>query len=522
MTSPKLSGRRWAGAVLSALLLFLASPGLIEYTPLAWLALVPLLATLSRPGTTPGQAARLGLITGLIYYPLQLYWILIVLGRYGNLSLWLTLPVLGLLALYMSLYLVGFATLTSRIEGRPCLLWLAPTIWVGLDWLRSWLFTGFPWLDLGYTQYRYPELIQVADLVGHHGVTFLIVMVNAILALAVRDFPEKLFRPSRPSPALVSALLFLALAVGYNLVRYSMIESAISGAESLKVAVVQGNIEQDEKWRPGTRETTLDKYLRLTELELAKNSPSLVVWPETAMPFYLLESSGLLKVENLAIRAGADILTGAPHREVDRTGKFYNYYNSAFLINRRGIVVGRYDKEHLVPFGEYVPLKKLLFFLGPLVEAVADFSPGTDLRPIPCQNTRVGVLICFESIFPDLARRQTEAGAGLLVNLTNDAWYGRSSAPWQHLSMAVFRAVENRRSLARAANTGVSGFIDPLGGLHRLSPLFEEYTGSMSLPLLRTMTYFTGHRGYLAGPLCLVLTMLLGVVLIFRKSTIPC
>jgi apolipoprotein N-acyltransferase len=522
LTFTKLSGRRWAGAILSALLLFLASPGLFEYPPLAWVALVPLLLTLSRSGTTPGQAARLGLVTGLIYYPLQLYWIEIVLGRYGNLPLWASLPALGFLALYMSLYLAGFSALTSRLGRRPRLLWLAPIIWVGLDWLRSWLFTGFPWQDLGYTQYRYPALIQVADLVGHHGVTFLIVMVNALLTLAVGNFPGKLFRPSRPNLVVVSALLFLVLAGAYNLIRYSRINSAMSGAEQLKVAVIQGNIDQFDKWQPQTQKTTLDKYLRMTREELARNSPSLVVWPETAMPFYLRESSDLLRVENLAAGSGAHILTGSPHREIDRAGKTTRYYNSAFLIDRWGLVDARYDKAHLVPFGEYVPLKKLLFFLGPLVEATADFTPGADLRPIPCQNTRVGVLICFESIFPDLARRQTEAGAGLLVNLTNDAWYGRSSAPWQHLSMAVFRAVENRRSLARAANTGVSGFIDPLGGLHQLSPLFEDYRGSMSLPLLGSETIYTGHRGYLAGPLCLILTMLLAVTLKYRKSTIPC
>ncbi|HKI82612.1 MAG TPA: apolipoprotein N-acyltransferase, partial [Pseudodesulfovibrio sp.] len=459
---------------------------------------------------------------GLVYYPLQLYWILIVLGRYGQLSPWITVPALGLLALYMSLYLVGFSVLTSRLEGRPCLIWLAPIFWVGLDWLRSWLFTGFPWIDLGYTQYRYPLLIQVADLAGHHAVTFLIVMVNCILALGVRNFPEKLLRPSRPGPALVSALLLLVLATGYNLVRHSRVESEIKGAETLKVAVVQGNIPQDEKWQSGGKENALEKYLRLTRLELGKNSPKLVVWPETAMPFYLRDSAALVILENLATRSGADILTGAPYRQHDGAGKTVKYYNSAFLIDHEGLVAGRYDKEHLVPFGEYVPLKKLLFFLGPLVESVADFSPGLDPRPIPCQKTRVGVLICFESIFPDLARRETRAGAELLVNLTNDAWYGRSSAPWQHLSMAVFRSVENRRSLARAANTGVSGFIDPLGGLHRLSPLFEDYSDTMSLPLLKSETFFNAGRGYLAGPLCLALTVLVGMALKFRKSTIPC
>jgi apolipoprotein N-acyltransferase len=315
-------------------------------------------------------------------------------------------------------------------------------------------------------------------------------------------------------------LLFLALAGGYNLLRYHRLESEMATAEKLKVAVIQGNIDQVEKWLPATKATTLDKYLRMTRHELAGQAPDLVVWPETAVPFYLNESRELTRLTSLAATGGVHILTGSPHRNIDPGAKNYRYYNSAFLIDGRGRVTGRYDKEHLVPFGEYVPLKKLLFFLGPLVEATADFSPGTDLHPIPCQNTRLGVLICFESIFPDLARRQTDAGAGLLINLTNDAWYGRSSAPWQHLSMAVFRAVENRRGLARAANTGVSGFIDPLGRMHRLSPLFEEFSGSLALPLLRTETVFTGRRGYLAGRFCLALTLLLAVTLKLGKPKI--
>lgn len=517
----KLSGRHWAGAVATGLLLFLASPGLTSFSPLAWLALVPLLAALARPGMTNDMAARLGLAAGMVYYPLLIYWIVFVLDQYGNLPLWAAVPSMLLLALYMSLYLAGFSVLVGQLRGQSCLLWLAPTAWVGLDWLRGWLFTGFPWQDLGYSQYQSPLLIQVADLAGHHGVTFLIVITNCLLFLIVRHYPEKMLRPSRPGPAVLSALLLLGLAGGYSLLRYRQIEGEMTGAAHLKVAVVQGNIDQGDKWLPHIQETTLEKYLDLTNRELAANAPHLLVWPETAMPFYLHGSPELIGLETLTARAKTNILTGAPHREVV-PGNTTRYFNSAFLIDRQGKVAGRYDKEHLVPFGEYVPLKKVFFFLGPLVHAVADFSPGANLRPIPCQNTSLGVLICFESIFPDLARRQISAGAGLLVVLTNDAWYGRTSAPWQHMGMAVFRAVENRRSLARAANTGVSGFVDPLGRMHQLSPLFADYTGCQDLPLLQSATFFTALGGHWAGLLCLILTLLLALVLKFRKPSLPC
>jgi apolipoprotein N-acyltransferase len=517
----KLSGRQWAGAGATGLLLFLASPGLTGFAPLAWLALVPLLVTLAGSGMTNGKAARLGLTAGMVYYPLLIYWIVFVLDKYGNLPLWAAIPLLILLALYMSLYLAAFAVLAGQLHGKACLVWLAPVAWVGLDWLRGWFLTGFPWQDLGYSQYQFPLLIQVADLFGHHGVTFLIVMTNCLLFLTFRHYPEKLFRPSRPGAAVLTALLLLGLAGGYSLLRYRQVEQEMRGAEHLKVAVVQGNIDQGDKWLPHLQETTLKKYLDLTNLELAAHAPQLLVWPETAMPFYLHDSPELIGLETLTARAKTNILTGAPHLERE-PGSATKYYNSAFLINDQGVVAGRYDKEHLVPFGEYVPLKKILFFLGPLVQAVADFSPGTTLRPIPCQNSSLGVLICFESIFPDLARRQTAAGAGLLVILTNDAWYGRTSAPWQHMGMAVFRAVENRRSLARSANTGVSGFVDPLGRMLQLSPLFEQYSSSQNLPLLQSDTFFTASGGHWAGLVCLLLTILLGLALKFRKSPLPC
>jgi apolipoprotein N-acyltransferase len=189
------------------------------------------------------------------------------------------------------------------------------------------------------------------------------------------------------------------------------------------------------------------------------------------------------------------------------------YYNSAFLFSpvtampgvpRALRPAGRYDKQHLVPFGEYIPLRTILPLPGPLVETMGDFSLGNSVAPLSCGKAQLGVLICFESIFPDLARREVDAGATLLVNITNDAWFGRSSAPWQHLAMAVLRAVENRRSLARAANTGISGFIDPAGRTQKLSPLFVPYAASARLPLLTGKTVF-GRFGHNLPLACLLL-----------------
>jgi len=201
------------------------------------------------------------------------------------------------------------------------------------------------------------------------------------------------------------------------------------------------------------------------------------------------------------------LLTGAPWYEViDREKKVFTFFNSALLIAPSGEFIGRYEKSHLVPFGEYVPLKPFLPFLAPLVESVGDFTPGTISRPLAWRQARLGVLICFESIFPDIARKWVKTGANVLVNLTNDAWYGKSSAPYHSLAMSVFRAVETRRSLVRAANTGISGFVDPLGRLVRQSGLFEPWAAAEEVVLLEDESLWV-RGGYLFAPLCLVVTI---------------
>lgn len=513
----KITTMQISAALLSGGLLFAASPGLVGFAPLAWLALVPLLSAIARRDVSPRRAALLGLISGLTYYPSLLYWITIVLGRYGNLSMWLSIPALLLLSLYMSLYLAGFAAISCHLQRKYSLIWIAPIIWVAFDFLRGWLFTGFPWFDLAYTQFQTPLLIQIADIIGHHGVSFMIVMGNTLIFHAFRNHHKQNALKSGSNFSFKAAICLMLILLSYNLVRFNLVEKTLAKSKTFGVAVIQGNIKQAQKWLPQLQKQTLSKYLTLSAQSLTKDQPSLIVWPETALPFYLSKSSLLQEIITLtAAHQDVTIMTGAPHFEKSGVGRPTTYFNSAFFIDANGLRAERYDKQHLVPFGEYVPLKNLLPFLAPLVETVADFTPGTTKQPVPCQNVKVGVLICFESIFPALARQQTEAGSELLVNLTNDAWYGRSNAPWQHLSMAVFRAVENRRSLTRAANTGVSGFIDPLGRMHELSPLFEDFTGYYDLPIVNIKSVFTFYNGHLAGLICLIITCFLAI---FTKRT---
>jgi apolipoprotein N-acyltransferase len=505
-------------ALASGGLLFLSFPGAAGFWPLAWVALVPLLLALRN--ARPGAAARLGLLAGMVHHVSLLYWIVIVLDRYGALPLWVSIPALLLLALYMSCYLVLFSVVIALVwqERETAVVWVAPLLWVGLDYARSFLFSGFPWQDLGYSQYSALLLIQTADLAGHFGISFHIVLVNAATALllalwlehrqrAANELNEQRLTERLRSAwffALLPALCITAGILGYNLVRYQQVAQAIGASPHMKVGVVQGNIEQDQKWSPAMRLKTVEIYGSLSEEARAGQNgpPTLLVWPETALPFIIgnnlyfrtLQKDVLTK-QHTWLLAGAPFYKKAPGKKTTEPGGFLSF-NSAYLFSPEADIAGRYDKQHLVPFGEYVPLSRYLPLPGPLVENIGNFSAGEPVSPLSCQGAAIGVLICFESIFPALARDWTGRGANLLVNITNDAWFGDSSAPWQHLSMAVLRAVENRRSLARAANTGVSAFITPLGKIQGASPLFQPFYHVENVALLEEKTVFTvfGHH----------------------------
>lgn len=486
----------------SALLLLFASPGVIALPQLAWLALVPLFWSLdSQP---PRRAALLGLICGLAYYLPLLYWIVIVLATYGQVPLPIAVLALFFLALYMSCYLAGFAFLCAKTGPRLPLLVFAPACWVALDLIRGLLFTGFPWLDLAYTQYSLPQLIQIADLAGHHGLTFLMVLTNALVFTLIASLVR---RKAANLPALIGAAALLLMASGYSLWRLNTLPATLAQAEQMEVAAVQGNIPQDQKWQPAFQRETIDTYLRLSREIFTTANPQLIVWPETALPFYPYEHPLFLRLHSELTRPHqAYLLTGAPHREKTSSAGPLTYANSAFLLSPDGRIAGRYDKQHLVPFGEYIPFRRILGFASPLVETLGDFAPGQTSTPLSCQNSRIGVLICFESIFPEISRQQAESGANLLVTLTNDAWFGRSSAPRQHLAMAVFRAVETRKTLVRAANTGISAFIDPMGRIQGASLLFAEYARSQPVALVNGLTCYV-RWGYLFPWGCLILTL---------------
>jgi apolipoprotein N-acyltransferase len=518
MTAGAAFGVNMLTALMTAGLLWLAFPGGGGIWPLLFIALVPLLLAVIKTRTVR-QAGICGVLTGLSHFLVLLYWLVTVLGRYGGLPPFLSIPALVLLALYMSLYMGVFALIARLFFVRipwQIALWVIPAVWVALDWCRSFLFTGFPWMDLGYALANVPWLIQSADLWGHYGLSYCLVLINTLVAMLFLSGTCKRGQLSWFIPVF---LLCCGVAL-YSSLRWQQIGRQMLVSETMRIGVVQGNIAQDLKWSPQLQQETLTNYIGQSRGLIEKNHPSLVVWPETALPFYPVAHPLLQPVRNLAVQGQISLLTGAPwYEQDDGSGDgqgLRRYYNSALLFDASGQITDKYSKSHLVPFGEYVPLKKFLPFLAPVVEAVGDFRPGVIQHPLACQNARIGVLICFESIFPDIARKWVGVKANILVNLTNDAWYGRSSAPYHSLAMTVLRAVETRRSLVRAANTGFSGFIDPLGRMRMVSPLFEPWAESAEVVLMDEETWFV-RWGYLFAPLCLGVVMVFLIWIVLRN-----
>ncbi|WP_305733505.1 apolipoprotein N-acyltransferase [Trichlorobacter ammonificans] len=463
-----LPGVPVALALCSGLLTALSFPK-VELSFLAWIALIPLLTALE--GQTPRAAFRLGFIAGLTAYAGLLYWVIIVMTEYGHLPLFAGIPLWLLLSCWLALFsgAASWAAVLGERWGIKAAL-IFPLAWVGADYLRSFLLTGFPWTMLGHSQYRLLPLIQVSDLTGVYGVTALIVLANVVLYRILRAVAGARV----PYPAKSAAVLVLALAgtLWYGFHRLNLNQIPPAGT-TLKVALIQGNIDQSVKWSPAFLDATLDIYSTLTRQAATQTRPDLVVWPESAAPFFFQDDGPpSQRIRGLARELDTAILFGSPALE-QRNGRTA-YLNSAFLLDRRGNLLGRSDKMHLVPFGEYVPLARLLPFVKKLVHGIGDFVPGREIRPLNASGLPLGILVCYEAIFPELARQHVASGSRVLVNITNDAWFGRSSAPYQHLAMAAFRAVETRTPLVRAANTGITALVDQNGHIKGMTPLFKE------------------------------------------------
>jgi apolipoprotein N-acyltransferase len=500
---------RLALAALSGSLLFLSFPkfgsGLI-----AWFALLPLFYALKN--TTPLEALRTGFLTGLIANVGLMYWISFVVVQYGGLPLYVGIPVMLLLSAYLGLYTGIFAAVVvffDRRWNRP--LFAAPLAWVLLEFARSRLFTGFPWENLGYSQYLNVIIVQIADVTGVCGVSFLIVLVNRVIFITMEARREGRI----PVRELLISFTVLLTVLCYGFFRIADVKEAMDNAPASEVALVQGNIDQSSKWDPRYQAETVDIYTSLS-LATPPANGGIIVWPETAAPFFFAQRSALReKILSVARMSGSSLLFGSPHYE--QTGQEILYMNSAYLIESDGAVAGRYDKVHLVPYGEYVPLKRLFPFVGKMVTGIGDFRSGDDFLPLVSGKRRLGVLICYEGIFPEAAGAYKRRGADLLVNITNDAWFGKTSAPYQHLSMMVFRAVENRLFLVRAANTGISAIIDPLGSINCRTALFTRTVLKGKVKYVDKKTFYAAYGETFVYASCIIFILYL-IIGIRRKN----
>jgi len=460
-------------AFASGGLLVLAFPRFDVY-PLAWIALVPLLITVH--GRNTRTAFYLGLLTGFTYFAGTIYWVYHSMYFYGGVPLILSILILVCLSLYLALYTGIFSMLfhyLSKQSAVPGLL-TVPVLWVSLEYLRTYALTGFPWSLLGYSQYKFLPIIQIADITGVYGVSFLVAALNG----AVYDITLLRFRKSDVAPlssrwpGILSMIMFILI----------IIASLFYGTEKLKepdkqgnikVSVIQGNIRQDVKWDARFQKEVIDTYKRLS-IKALSTKPDIIIWPESAIPFVFGYDKHLTdEISSFPKELDTYLLFGgviAKQPKAENSG----LSNSAILLSPEGKVISVYDKIHLVPYGEYVPLKKLFPFIDKMVTAIGDFAQGVEPTVMGTPFAKIGNLICYEIIFPGLVRKFVDNGADLLVTITNDAWFGHTAAPYQHFSMAVFRAVENRVPVARAANTGISGFIGSRGRIINKSDIFVE------------------------------------------------
>lgn len=463
-------------ASISGVLLALSFPGL-GHPIVAWIALTPLLVALQSGPLS--RAFGLGLTTGALYFAGTLYWIAQVMAVYGALPLWIAVLVNAALIAYLSLFPALFSVVLRRLvmAAGPTAMLAAPVVWVATELGRTYILTGFPWVLLGYSQAFTLPIVQFASILGVYGLSALVVAVSASLASV---FVQRSYVPA----AVTLTVVLLVGLWGSSRVRRAELTRL---GEPVRVGLVQGNVDQSEKWDPSRAASIFARHLEMTA-QVIDDGAQLVVWPESSTPFsFERDQDNAEAVRRLVRETRVPILLGSG--EIDQAES--RYYNSAYLIRSDGETGGVYRKMHLVPFGEYVPLRRLLFFAAPLVETVSDFSPGEQATVLDLDGHLVSTAICYEIVFPDLVRRFVVGGSELLTTITNDAWFGETTAPYQHFAQAALRAVENGRYLVRAANTGVTGVVDPYGRVLVSTPIFEPMAVVGEARFLSETTIYT-------------------------------
>jgi apolipoprotein N-acyltransferase len=543
--------RLWAMAVLSGILQILpfpiAGPTPLWRTAFCWIALVPLLWALlgnTKTGSplTLRQGAALGYICGFIWYLGNCYWIYQTMYLYGGLAKPIAAGILVLFCLYLGLYHALFGTLLAAFRrrfGRQTALLLVPFAWVAVELARARI-TGLPWDPLGNAQVDNPLLIRLAPITGVYGLSFIIAAVNALWLIRLRIRERRFTRPVLTVAGVIIVVLYIA---GLRL-----IANPKSSPTTATATLVQENLEvgaANTGPQPSTQQfldsfSYLSRYpsprylLGIPELAgtpsvfLIRKSPAettdpaqptptptdLIVWPESPAPFEDVDPQFRASMSTLASTAHAPVIVGNTGFDPSTASKSgYTMYNRASFLTPDGTFASHYDKMHLVPFGEYVPYKQFFFFAKSLLNEVGLFEPGKQRTALKTGGHTYGTFICYESIFGDEIRQLPQQGADVLINISNDGWYGDTSAAWQHLNMVRMRAIENHRWILRATNTGVTAAINPYGRVTAAAPRHQRTSIRVHFGYENDLTFYARYGDLFAYACAFITTLALALSL---------
>jgi apolipoprotein N-acyltransferase len=450
------------------------------------------------------QGFLLGYICGIVWYAGSCFWVFYVMHVYGGVDVAAGIGILALFCLYLAIYHGIFGALVAsiasrRIRGLQKSLLFAPFFWVALEFARARI-SGFPWDLLGYSQVENIPLTRIATATGVYGISFLIVLVNCGILAAL--FAAPAHRKRFVTVAFAIAVM-LQLGVFAHLRQFSTEHKAL---------LVQQNIAMDAQWTRQSLNQTVENLVKLSAIpqDNANAAPRLIIWPESPAPFFDNDPELRASMSQLARSQSADVVVGTVGAQPNLPGEDRanpELTNRAVLVAPDGTWLASYDKMHLVPFGEYIPFKRLFAFAGGLTEQVGNYVPGKRRSVFDLNGHKIGVFICYESIFPDEIRQFVANGAAVLVNISDDGWYGRYGAPGQHLNMARMRAIENGRWLLRATNTGVTASIDPFGRIMARAPERERTTLDAPYNFAQITTIYTRYGDWFAW-ICVIISIL--------------
>lgn len=503
---------RWTHILLAAasgVLTALAFPK-FDLSFLCWISLIPLFFALQKKSTK--QSFLLGLLGGIAFNAILIYWIPSVPAHYGNLSIGISLLIYAVFVLYLALFWAFFAWTYAKIE-RAFPKWgllLAPFLWVGFEYILTHFLTGFPWGLLGYSQHSNLWFLQLVSFTGIYGLTFILVIFQSLFVYSMT------YRRRYPF------FLGLAAVVLIHAGGWLIMKNDPPVKDRFLASVIQGNVSSEIQWDrisyPRVRDI-LDRHLDLTS-EAAGQGSRLIVWPEFTVPLcfscaYSSYQEFEQEISRFVQDTGITLLLGTIETAANQQDQLY--YNTALCLHP-DLSISQYHKMHLVPFGEYIPYKKVLFFIEKMTHAIGGLSAGDTFVLHRFEGKEFGTPICYEIIFPDLVRKFVKRGGDFLVTITNDSWYGTSSAPFQHFAIAVVRAVENRRYLLRSATTGISGIVDPYGRVLSRSQMETQGFLSETIAPMDCITLYTRY-----GDLFPLASLTLGAVflilsLVIRKN----